>query len=95
MGNGRAGILSSHLPWADPRRGWTFVSAGRGDIHWEDAFRTLTSIGYDGPISVEWEDAGMDRLQGAPEALRLLRGFDFEPSATSFDSAFSQHDPAS
>ena len=87
--NGRNAILSSHLPWADPRRGWDFVSAGRGDVPWESAFRTLTSIGYSGPISVEWEDAGMDRLQGAPEALAALRRFEFAPSERSFDAAFS------
>ena len=90
MGNGRAGILSSHLPWGDGRRGWDFVSAGRGDVPWEQAFRALTAIGYDGPISVEWEDAGMDRLVGAPESLAALKKFDFEPSTQSFDAAFSQ-----
>jgi sugar phosphate isomerase/epimerase len=90
MGGGRNGILSSHLPWDDPRRGWTFVSSGHGDIPWEDCFRTLTAIGYDGPISVEWEDAGMDRLRGAPEALAHLRALDFEPPAQSFDAAFSK-----
>ncbi len=36
-------------------------------------FRMLNTIGYDGPISVEWEDAGMDRLVGAPEALEFVR----------------------
>jgi sugar phosphate isomerase/epimerase len=90
MGGGRNGILSSHLPWGDPRRGWDFVSTGRGDVPWEDSFRALTAIGYTGPISVEWEDAGMDRLQGAPEALAFLKGFDFAPSETSFDAAFNQ-----
>jgi sugar phosphate isomerase/epimerase len=69
MTNGRNGRLGSHLPWADPRRGWDFVSTGHGDVPWEDAFRALSAIGYDGPLSVEWEDAGMDRLVGAPEAL--------------------------
>ena len=90
MGGGRNGILSSHLPWDDQRRGWTFVSTGHGDIPWEDCFRALTAIGYDGPISVEWEDAGMDRLRGAPEALERLRALDFEPPAQSFDAAFSK-----
>ncbi len=89
MGGGRNGIMSSHLPWGDPRRGWDFVSTGRGDVPWEDSFRALTAIGYAGPISVEWEDAGMDRLQGAPEALAFLKRFDFAPSDTSFDAAFS------
>ena len=90
MGGGRNGIMSSHLPWGDPRRGWDFVSTGRGDVPWEDSFRALTAIGYTGPISVEWEYAGMDRLQGAPEALAFLKGFDFAPSDASFDAAFSQ-----
>ncbi|GAB3995204.1 sugar phosphate isomerase/epimerase family protein [Nocardioides marmoraquaticus] len=90
IGNGRNGRLGSHLPWGDPRRGWDFVSAGRGDVPWEDCFRALASIGYDGPISVEWEDAGMDRLHGAPEALAYLQRLDFPPAAASFDAAFAQ-----
>lgn len=53
VGNGRNGRLSSHLPWADARRGWDFVSTGHGDVPWEDCFRALNSIGYDRPISVE------------------------------------------
>ena len=73
LGNGRNGRLGSHLAWADLRRGWDFVSTGHGDVPWEDAFRALNAIGYDGPISVEWEDAGMDRLIGAPEALEFVR----------------------
>ena len=86
---GRNTVLGSHLPWGDPRRGWDFVSAGRGDVPWEASFRALTAIGYSGPISIEWEDAGMDRLQGAPEALAALKKFDFAPSSASFDAAFS------
>ena len=88
MGGGRNGILSSHLPWADQRRGWDFVSAGRGDVPWEDCFRALRGIGYDGPISVEWEDASMDRLHGAPEALEFLKRFDYAPPSAAFDSVF-------
>src|ERR671921_700973 len=57
VGNGRNGRMGSHLPWADPRRGWDFVSTGHGDVPWEACFRMLNTIGYDGPISVEWEDA--------------------------------------
>jgi sugar phosphate isomerase/epimerase len=87
--DGRNGRLGSHLPWGDPRRGWDFVSAGHGDVAWEDVFRMLHSIGYDGPVSVEWEDAGMDRLAGAPEALRRLKAFDYDPPSSSFDAAFS------
>lgn len=88
--SGRNGRLSSHLPWADPRRGWDFVSVGHGDVPWEDCFRMLTTIGYAGPVSVEWEDAGMDRLHGAAEAIRFVRSSMFPPSATAFDSAFAR-----
>ncbi|WGD37773.1 sugar phosphate isomerase/epimerase [Lysinibacter sp. HNR] len=89
---GRAGVLGSHLPWGDPRRGWDFVSTGRGDVPWEDAFRALRSIGYRGPISVEWEDAGMDRLHGAEEALEFVRSLLWKQPEASFDAAFSQQD---
>lgn len=86
---GRNARLGSHLPWGDPRRGWDFVSFGRGDVPWDASMRALRSIGYDGPISIEWEDAGMDRLHGAPEALANLRALDYPTSDVSFDSAFS------
>ena len=89
MGNGRAGIMGSHLPWGDPRRGWDFVSTGHGDVPWEDSFRALASIGYRGPISIEWEDAGMDRLHGAKEALGYVRSLLWDKPTASFDAAFS------
>jgi len=87
--SGRSGVLGSHLAWGDPRRGWDFVSTGRGDVPWEDSFRALRSIGYTGPISIEWEDAGMDRMDGAPDALAFVRSLLWAPPAASFDSAFS------
>ena len=90
--DGRRGILGSHLGWADPRRRWDFVSTGRGDVDWEDCFRMLNTIGYEGPISIEWEDAGMDRLHGAPEAITFVRSQLFDPPATSFDAAFAAKD---
>ncbi|WP_236792722.1 sugar phosphate isomerase/epimerase [Amycolatopsis sp. GM8] len=89
VGNGRNGRLGSHLPWGDLRRGWDFVSTGHGEVPWEDCFRALNAIGYHGPISIEWEDAGMDRLAGAPDALAFIRRLaSIEPPAASFDSAF-------
>jgi sugar phosphate isomerase/epimerase len=89
MGGGRNGILSSHLPWGDQHRGWDFVSTGRGDVPWEKSFRALNAIGYGGPISVEWEDAGMDRLLGAPEALEFVQRNAFAAPEAAFDAAFS------
>jgi sugar phosphate isomerase/epimerase len=86
--DGRNGRLSSHLPWGDPRRGWDFVSTGHGDVPWEDCFRVLNAIDYAGPISIEWEDAGMDRLLGAAEALAYVQNLNFDRPKDSFDSAF-------
>ncbi len=88
--DGRNGRLGSHLPWGDPRRGWDFVSVGHGQVPWEDIFRMLNAINYQGAVAVEWEDAGMDRLLGGPEALEVARRYAaIEPSAASFDAAFS------
>ncbi len=86
---GRNSILSSHLDFGDPNRGWDFVSPGRGDVKWDPIIRAFNKIGYKGPLSVEWEDSGMDREWGAPEALRMIRSMDFSPSAVAFDAAFS------
>jgi sugar phosphate isomerase/epimerase len=88
--DGRNGVLGSHLAWASPRRGWTFVSTGHGDVPWERLFRALNAIGYDGPTSVEWEDAGMDRLVGGPEALAFVRKLaEITPPHAAFDAAFA------
>jgi len=88
--NGRNGILGSHLFFGDHRRGWDFVSPGRGGVPFERVFRALNDVGYQGPLSVEWEDNGMNRDQGAPEALALVRRLDLTPSTVAFDDAFKQ-----
>jgi sugar phosphate isomerase/epimerase len=80
-GDGMAGVLGSHLPFGDVRRGWDFRSVGRGHLTWEAIIRALNRIGYDGPLSVECEDPGMDREHSAKESLAYLRRLDFPPSA--------------
>jgi sugar phosphate isomerase/epimerase len=88
--NGRSGILCSHLNFGDPRRGWDFRSLGRGGVNFEEIIRALNDVGYDGPLSVEWEDSGMDRDHGAKDALEFVRRLDFQPSAVAFDAAFEK-----
>jgi sugar phosphate isomerase/epimerase len=88
--DGRNGILGSHLFFGDHRRGWDFVSPGRGGVPFERVFRALNAAGYRGPLSIEWEDNGMSRDQGAPEALALVRRLDLAPSDVAFDAAFQQ-----
>jgi sugar phosphate isomerase/epimerase len=88
--NGQSGILSSHLNFGDPKRGWDFRSLGRGGVNFEEIIRALNHVGYTGPLSVEWEDSGMDRDQGAKEACDFVKKIDFEPSRVAFDSAFDK-----
>lgn len=88
--NGRSGILSSHLNFGDPRRGWDFRSPGRGGVNFEEIIRALNQIGYTGPLSVEWEDVGMDREAGAREAAEFVKRLDFAPSQLAFDAAFQE-----
>jgi sugar phosphate isomerase/epimerase len=85
-----AGVFGGHLPFGDRRRFWEFRSLGRGSIDFEAIIRALNMIGYDGPLSVEWEDAGMDREHGATEAAAFVRRLDFQPSAVAFDAAFER-----
>ncbi|MEA3239247.1 MAG: sugar phosphate isomerase/epimerase family protein, partial [Candidatus Bipolaricaulota bacterium] len=85
--DGKAGLLGSHLPFGDNRRGWNFRSLGHGDVEFEEIIRELNAIGYDGPLSVEWEDSGMDREYGAQEALEYCRSIDFPMSQVAFDNA--------
>lgn len=88
--DGRRSILASHLNFGDGDRGWDFVSPGRGDVDFESMLRALGRIGYDGPLSIEWEDAGMDREWGAQDALAFVRRSDFQPSEFVFDQAMQR-----
>ena len=67
-----------------------FRSLGRGEVDFEGIIRALNVIRYAGPLSVEWEDAGMDRVEGATEACDFVRGVDFTPSDIAFDGQFDK-----
>ena len=88
--NGETGILSSHINFGQPGRGWDFRSPGRGGIDFEAIIRALNDIGHTGPLSVEWEDAAMDREFGAAEACRFVKKLDFPKSGRVFDEAFAE-----
>ena len=85
--DGRAGILGSHIEFGDLRRGWNFVSLGHGDVDFDGIIRELNAMNYQGPLSVEWEDSGMERMFGAQEAYEFARSINFAPSDVAFDSA--------
>ena len=84
-----AGVFGGHTAFGDRRRFWDFRSLGRGSVDFEEVVRALNGVGYDGPLSVEWEDSGMDREHGAREACAFVRGLDFPPAGGAFDAAFS------
>ena len=83
-----AGVFGGHLAFGDRRRYWDFRSLGRGNIDFEEIIRALNRINYRGPLSVEWEDSGMDREHGATEAAAFVKEVDFAPSDIAFDAAF-------
>jgi sugar phosphate isomerase/epimerase len=85
-----AGVFGGHTNFGDVRRFWEFRSLGRGSIDFEEIIRALNSVNYQGPLSVEWEDIGMDREAGAAEAAAFIKQVDFEPSAVAFDAAFDK-----
>ena len=87
--DGRNGVLGSHLTFGDTRRGWNFVSIGHGNVDFDAVIRELNRAGYDGPLSVEWEDSGMDRVFGATEACEFVKKINFSPSTVAFDAALA------
>jgi sugar phosphate isomerase/epimerase len=84
----KAGTFGGYLAFGDNRRKWNFCSPGRGNVNFEEIIRALNRISYQGPLSVEWEDAGMDRIHGVEEAYDFVKRLDYEPSSLAFDAAF-------
>jgi sugar phosphate isomerase/epimerase len=89
-GDGTVGVFGGHTDFADPRRYWDFRSIGHGDINFEEIIVALNDIGYQGPLSVEWEDSRMDREHGAKEACEFIKKADFKRSAVAFDAQFDK-----
>ncbi|MFT4901488.1 MAG: sugar phosphate isomerase/epimerase [Lentimonas sp.] len=87
-GNGDVGVFGGHTEFGDARRYWDFRSPGRGDVDFEEIIVALNDVGYQGPLSIEWEDARMDRFHGGAEACHFTRSLDFAPSSIAFDAAF-------
>ena len=85
-----AGVFGGHADFHRPERYWDFKSVGRGDINFEKIIRALNDIGYSGPLSVEWEDGGMDREHGAIESCANVKRVDFPSSKIVFDEQFAK-----
>jgi sugar phosphate isomerase/epimerase len=85
-----AGVFGGHVDFHKPERYWDFKSMGRGNINFEKIIRALNDISYAGPLSVEWEDGGMDREHGAAESCAYVKAKDFPPSKIIFDAQFAE-----
>lgn len=87
--DGLTGILCSHMDFGNSKRGWNFRSLGRGQIDFEVIIRELNEIGYEGPLSVEWEDNGMERIRGATEAAEFVKKVNITPSPMAWDGCLT------
>src|SRR5689334_20221096 len=85
-----SGVFGGHLSFGHADRYWEFRSIGRGKINFEEIIRALNRVGYNGPLSIEWEDIGMDREFGAREACAYIKAANFTPSNVAFDAAFAR-----
>jgi sugar phosphate isomerase/epimerase len=85
-----AGVFGGHTDFGTLGRYWDFRSLGHGNTDFESIIRALNTIKYRGPLSVEWEDSGMDREFGAKEACEFVRKVDFPSSNIAFDAAFEK-----
>jgi len=85
-----SGVFGGHTEFGTLGRHWDFRSLGHGKINFEEIIRALNRIGYKGPLSVEWEDSGMDREFGAKEAAAFVHKIDFPTSSVAFDAAFEK-----
>jgi sugar phosphate isomerase/epimerase len=83
----RAGRLGGHRPMGHRHNGWNFVTAGtlRDAVNIEEVIIELNRAGYDGAISIEWEDNDAEKRAGARTALSNVRRADMPPSGSRHD----------
>ena len=83
----RGGLLGGHRGMGHWTNGWKFVTAGtdRDANSLEEIFIELNRVGFDGSVSIEWEDNDADQLAGARAALANCHRADLPPSGMRHD----------
>jgi sugar phosphate isomerase/epimerase len=83
----RAGRLGGHRPMGHWSNGWNFVTAGtaRDANSLEEIFIELNRVGFDGAVSIEWEDNDAEQHAGARTALANCLRADNPPSGMRHD----------
>jgi sugar phosphate isomerase/epimerase len=84
----RGGRLGGHRPMGHWTNGWNFVTPGtaRDANSLEEIFIELNRIGFDGAVSIEWEDNDAEQHAGAKTALLNCRRADNPPSGMRHDA---------
>ncbi len=65
----------------------TLSHQGDRDVDFDNIIRVLNQKNYKGPLSIEWEDNGMERVFGGTEACAFTKKINFSPSDVAFDDA--------
>ena len=86
----KSGVFGGHLGFGDYRRYWDFRSLGHGKVHFGEIIRALNSINYEGPLSIEWEDSGMDRFPRRRRSRRFHQESRFQAERRGFRRRFRQ-----
>ncbi len=83
----RGGLLGGHRNMGYWTNGWNFVTAGtaRDANSLEEIFVELNRVGFDGAVSIEWEDNDAEQHAGAKTALANCRKADNPPSGMRHD----------
>src|SRR5260370_20360606 len=78
----RAGLLGGHRPMGHKVNGWNFVTAGsaRDANSVEEIMIELNRAGYDGAVSIEWEDNDAEQHAGTKAALFFFHPSDLPPN---------------
>lgn len=71
----RIGVLDTKHYGDIAGRAWSFrtVGYGHGEMEWKEMITALKTVGYDGVISIEHEDAMMSVKEGLEKAVALLK----------------------
>ncbi|AMV28111.1 Xylose isomerase-like TIM barrel [Gemmata sp. SH-PL17] len=85
----RGGLLGGHRWMGHWTNGWKFVTPGtaRDANSLEEIFIELNRVGFEGAVSIEWEDNDADKFSGAKAALANCRKADLPPSWGKHDDA--------
>ncbi len=83
----RNGRLGGHRPMGDKHNGWNFVTPGtaRDATSTEELLVELNRAGYQGAVSIEWEDNDVEQHAGGKTALANVHRADQPPSGMRHD----------